>query len=284
MAKTMTDRERFPDYFVEEDIDRRKCTRVVPMKVLVIGMLRTGTLSMQSALEELGYKSTHHMHKVFQNPGSECVMWREAFEAKYRNKGKRFTRKEWDQLLGHCQADVDLPAAAFIPELYEAYPEAKVVVVQRDPSRWFESCSRTVMKFSSSPQLKILYFLDRWLAMRLAPFMGLMMTSLFGPKTEDPVKKRENWIGGYMAVYDEVRRIVPPEKRLEFSLDQGWEPLCEFLEKDVPKKPFPHVNDSPSFDAGIKVMVKRMWIRAAKQNLPIVVGVFGIAAAWWIYG
>lgn len=44
MDKTMTDRERFPDYFVEEDIDRRKCTRVVPMKVLVIGMLRTGTL------------------------------------------------------------------------------------------------------------------------------------------------------------------------------------------------------------------------------------------------
>lgn len=32
---------------------------------------------MQAALEELGYKSTHHMHKVFQNPGSECIMWRE---------------------------------------------------------------------------------------------------------------------------------------------------------------------------------------------------------------
>lgn len=44
MAETLTDRERFPDYFIEEDIDRRKCTRVVPMKVLVIGMLRTGTL------------------------------------------------------------------------------------------------------------------------------------------------------------------------------------------------------------------------------------------------
>ena len=77
MAETMTDRERFPNYFIEEDIDRRKCTRVVPMKVLVIGMLRTGTLSMQTALEDLGYKTTHHMQKVFQNPGSECVMWKE---------------------------------------------------------------------------------------------------------------------------------------------------------------------------------------------------------------
>lgn len=232
--------------------------------------------------------------------------FRVALEAKYQNKGRKFTKKDWDQLLGHCQvqslgsslhesrdleltwralqAVVDVPAAAFIPELYEAYPDAKVVIVQRDPDRWYESCSRTVMKFSASPQLKILYFLDRWLVMRLAPFMGLLLTSLFGPKTKDPVKRRENWIKGYTDAYDEVRRIVPPEKRLEFSLGQGWEPLCNFLGNDVPNKPFPHVNDSASFDAGIKVLVNRMWIRAAKQNLPFVVGALGIVAAWWIYG
>ncbi len=32
---------------------------------------------MQSALEDLGYKTVHHMHKVLQNPSSECVMWKE---------------------------------------------------------------------------------------------------------------------------------------------------------------------------------------------------------------
>ena len=45
MTEKMTDRERFPRYFVEKNIDRRQCERTVPMKVLVIGMLRTGTLS-----------------------------------------------------------------------------------------------------------------------------------------------------------------------------------------------------------------------------------------------
>lgn len=30
-------------------------------------------------------------------------MWNEAFDAKFEGKGKLFTRKEWDQLLGHCQ-------------------------------------------------------------------------------------------------------------------------------------------------------------------------------------
>ena len=29
-----------------------------------------------------------------------------ALEAKYQNKGRKFTRKDWDQLLGHCQVQL----------------------------------------------------------------------------------------------------------------------------------------------------------------------------------
>lgn len=32
-------------------------------------------------------------------------MWLDAMRAKFDGKGKRFGRKEFDQLLGHCQAD-----------------------------------------------------------------------------------------------------------------------------------------------------------------------------------
>ena len=38
-----SERERFPELFVEGNIDRRKCERVVPMKVLVLGFMRTGS-------------------------------------------------------------------------------------------------------------------------------------------------------------------------------------------------------------------------------------------------
>lgn len=39
-----SDRERFPELFMEDKhIDRRTCKREVPMKVLVFGMMRTGT-------------------------------------------------------------------------------------------------------------------------------------------------------------------------------------------------------------------------------------------------
>ncbi|KAL8693725.1 MAG: hypothetical protein Q9224_003700 [Gallowayella concinna] len=208
---------------------------------------------MQAALEDLGYHSTHHMHHTIQNPAE-------------------------------CLAVVDLPAAAFIPELHAAYPDAKVIVIQRDPEQWYDSCYRTVMRFASLPQLKVLYFLDRWFVVRFAPFMDCLFTCLFGTAVKDPVKMRENWIRGYLNAYDDVRRIVPPEQRLEFSLNQGWEPICKFLGHKVPKKPFPHVNDSATFDAGINVLLKRMWIRAAKQNLPFVLGTLAMAMAWWICG
>lgn len=39
-----------------------------------------------------------------------------------------------------------------------------------------------------------------------------------------------------------VRGLVPPERLLEWSVQDGWEPLCNFLDKPVPDEPFPHVN------------------------------------------
>ncbi|KAL8827164.1 MAG: hypothetical protein Q9170_007122 [Blastenia crenularia] len=238
--------------------------------------------AMQAALEELGYGPCYHMQHCFQNP-TDCDMWREALEAKYHNKGHKYTRKDWDQLLGHCQAVADFPPAAFIPELHEAYPDAKVVIVQRDAQKWYESCSNTIMRVAASKQLLFLYYLDRYLCARLVPMLGPLFSGSFGTERKDPVKKRENWINGYLKAYEEARRVVPQEKRLDFSLSQGWEPLCKFLGNEVPDKPFPHVHDTNEFDEGIAFLIRRMWVRAAKMNAPYVVAGLGVAGAWLWY-
>ncbi|EAU30202.1 predicted protein [Aspergillus terreus NIH2624] len=104
---------------VQSQIDRRTCRRVKPMKVLVLGLCRTGTLSTWLALQELGY-DTYHMTSIMQNP-QDAVMWKEAFQGKYYG-GKKFTREDWDQLLGHVEAITDFPGAVFVEELTEAYP------------------------------------------------------------------------------------------------------------------------------------------------------------------
>lgn len=58
--------------------------------------------AMRQALKRLGYVDTYHMDSAFENP-PDCDMWKEAFAAKFYGKGKKFERKDWDQLLGHCQ-------------------------------------------------------------------------------------------------------------------------------------------------------------------------------------
>jgi hypothetical protein len=45
----------------------------------------------------------------------------------------------------------------------------------------------------------------------------------------------------------QVQDTVPSDRLLVWSVSDGWEPLCEFLELPVPDTPFPHLNDSKVF-------------------------------------
>ena len=72
------------------------------MKVLILGLGRTGTASMRMAMKQLGYVDTYHMMSAsIENP-PDALLWQDAFTAKYQGIGK-FCREDWDQLLGHCQ-------------------------------------------------------------------------------------------------------------------------------------------------------------------------------------
>ncbi|KAF4635237.1 hypothetical protein G7Y89_g2870 [Cudoniella acicularis] len=108
----------------ETTIDRREGGRTVPMRVLVLGMGRTGTASIRQALKRLGYEDAYHMMSASVENPLDCLLWQQAFAAKYDGIGT-FGRQEWDQLLGHCQAVSDWPAIAFSEELLACYPEAK---------------------------------------------------------------------------------------------------------------------------------------------------------------
>lgn len=45
-----------------------------------------------------------------------------------------------------------------------------------------------------------------------------------------------------------IRGLVPKEKLLEWNVEDGWEPLCKFLEKVVPNEPFPHANKASGWE------------------------------------
>ena len=44
-----------------------------------------------------------------------------------------------------------------------------------------------------------------------------------------------------------VKSIVPADKLLVYNVKEGWKPLCDFLECEVPSVAFPHENVKAAF-------------------------------------
>jgi hypothetical protein len=94
---------------------------------------------------------------------------------------------------------------------------------------------------------------------------------------------------GFLDHYDHVRSIVPKENLLEFQPQEGWEPLCAFLGKEVPEEPFPHINDSDSLVKFMSfvwwMLVMKVAVMVVKRAVLPVMGVGAvIAGVWWASG
>ena len=64
----------------------------------------------------------------------------------------------------------------------------------------------------------------------------------------------------YYKHIERVRAMIPPDKLLEFNLNQGWKPLCEFLGMPVPDTKMPHVNDRVVMQALLATLGMITWI------------------------
>lgn len=47
---------------------------------------------------------------------------------------------------------------------------------------------------------------------------------------------------------EQVKKHVPANQLLIFEVKQGWQPLCDFLDKPIPQQPFPHSNSMAEFN------------------------------------
>ncbi|KPI36199.1 uncharacterized protein AB675_8897 [Cyphellophora attinorum] len=239
----------------QTDIDRRQCKRTVPMKVLALGLGRTGTASLRTALKELGYTDTYHMLSASMENPPDSLCWQDAFAAIYEGKGK-FGREEFDAILGHCQAVCDWPAIAFSKELIEAYPEAKVIITTRDVDTWHDSVLKTVNWRNNDPELKLLANMD-WGAGLYQPMLAKFFHHFFKDDFEGQGKQIFN------DYYQSIREMVPPGQLLEYRVSSGWRPLCEYLGHPIPDVPFPRSNDADGF-------VQRCRAQNRKQALNVI--------------
>lgn len=114
------------------------------LKIINAALPRMGTKSMALAYQTLGFKAYHALlQEPFQTPWS---LLEQAAEATWPTvtgptscPHPPYTRQDWDRLWGNEYDVVTDLAAPFTLELIRAYPEAKVIVIQRDFESWWAS-------------------------------------------------------------------------------------------------------------------------------------------------
>ncbi|MGE0284509.1 MAG: sulfotransferase family protein [Rhizobiaceae bacterium] len=199
------------------------------LEVIGAGLGRTGTLTLKTALERLGFGPCHHMVEVIAHP-EQITFW---------NRVSDGEAVDWEEGYGAYRATVDWPGCTYYAELAKYYPEAKVILSRRDPERWYESMAETILASMVGMGLKHEVPADH--PMR---FGGIISDKTFG---FDYTK--ENVIAAYERHNAEVVSTIAPERLLVYEVAQGWEPLCAHLGVPVPDEPFPHVNDREEFQA-----------------------------------
>ncbi len=204
---------------------------VLALSVVGAGFGRTGTLSLKTALEQLGFGPCHHMAEIFAHP-EQLPRWQAA---------ARGEPVDWDGVLEGYRATVDWPSAYFWRELAATYPTAKVILSTRDADAWYASFESTILQLVGAMD----QVADPHIRATIEMGGPLVGEGVFGGRAGDP----EHAKAVYRAHHATVREAIAAERLLVFDVREGWEPLCAFLEVPVPATPFPNVNDAQQFKA-----------------------------------
>lgn len=186
--------EKYPDYSAE--------------KICCIGLSRTGTKSLDSALASLGYDTAHWTNPITKNIlGKQDYFLFEAFS--------------------------DITVSADVSWLLENIRCAKFILTERGLLTWERSIRRHYSDVAGVSEPGQLYskgasrFSGRAAAAEAAVYGGFSC-----------------WVDAYSEHIGVVDQIFSkdPERFLRMNVVAGdsWEKLCGFLDKPCPRKPFPH--------------------------------------------
>jgi hypothetical protein len=176
-------------------------------KIFGIGLSRTGTLSLATALGMLGIPSRHY-------PDDRRTQYQ-------LRKGDYHL-----SILDHYQALTDIPVAPFFRELDHAFPGSRFVLTTRDTDDWLRSVERHFALWVRPNHTRFDDF-------NHAATYGCLM---FQSERFRGVKERHE---------AEVRAHFANRSGDLLVLDvasAGWDPLCAFLGKQAPDAEYPHSN------------------------------------------
>lgn len=177
------------------------------MKIFGIGLSKTGTTSLASALDILGYRTKDYPGLSRYVPGDLTC-----FDA---------------GVLEQNEALTDTPIPSFYRELDRQYPGAKFILTVRAMDGWLQSCRKQFTARHAEKQNEANNRL----------FEDLYGTAVF---------EEESFRRGYRRFVEGVMEHFAGRPQdllvLDVAAGQGWPELCAFLGKPVPEIPFPKAN------------------------------------------
>ncbi|CAF2709820.1 unnamed protein product [Rotaria sp. Silwood2] len=214
------------------------------VRVVGAGLPRTGTSSLKSALEILGFGPCHHMSELCNKP-EQSVAFARALDGYETN---------FFELMKGYGSTVDFPTAIFYKEIHKVYPEAKIILTVRDSGeKWYESFVNTIEPVCND----ITYYIAVY------PIRILRLQCIVARKFIQKWKIEYGKIGPHL--HDTYNACVIKENKqnelLVFDVKEGWPPLCKFLNVPIPTDiPFPQLNDAEYIKRGIRIARIIGWI------------------------
>jgi len=210
------------------------------MKLIGAGLPRTATTTQMIAFEMLGLPC-YHMRDMMSDRANAVPQWRAALEG----------NGPWDELVQGKESVVDWPGSYHWRELMDVYPDAKVLLSVRSPESWVESMNNTISQIFVGDTLmhhlaRAQYHVDPDFAAWIDVMSDMWDASgvTVGGDDQKMASTMEEW-------NQKVIDAVPADRLLVWHPKDGWEPICELLDLEVPDGPVPNVNDTENFQKNL---------------------------------
>jgi hypothetical protein len=208
------------------------------MRVLGVGIGRTGTLSLKAALERLGMGPCFHMRHMLDHL-DRLPLWQAAADGE---------PVDWNAVFAGYESSVDWPGAAFWRELASFYPDANIILTVREAEGWYDSVRQTIFQlFGGGPESPLAEEALRTIP-GIAKLHAVNRKIIWdGPLLQGRFDDRAFAVRAFEEYNARVQREVPAERLLVTEVSAGWQPLCDFLGVPVPDEEFPRLNDRQEF-------------------------------------
>jgi hypothetical protein len=173
----------------------------------------------KKALSILGYQ-VYGNTEIFRTEG-HIELWNEQL------LGKR--ELDWKVVFEGYDAIIQSPPTMYYEDILKTYPKAKVIMEVVESHIWYSRIKRVKRFFSWLVVFRLFRKTGRYLSMMDKMFFVLFKNDLSAINAQII----------YNDYIEKIRKTVPSNQLLIVSAENGWIPICSFLNKPVPTEKFP---------------------------------------------